>query len=95
MDVEKVRKDADSTKQFSGATWSAKRTADALLRILDAFDVMERERWYIDQFSDEHEGDVCQYWQVVGTDGDIIADGISPLAALLAAAEQTEKRDGD
>lgn len=61
-----------------------------LLRILDAFEAMERERWFIDI------SPTLGTWYAMDGEGSVISEGhASPLAALLAAAEQTkENRDG-
>lgn len=79
MDVEKVRKAANWCRIYGGA--NDKCTANALLRILDAFEVMEQQGWKLAVFDDYS-------WHVVDDCGYSVASGDTPLAALLAAADK-------
>lgn len=80
MDVEQLRKDADLLRGWHGPSYG-ERCATALLRILDAFDAMERERFSI---SVEGRGFTC-----VDRDGHAFTARFeSPLLTLLAAADK-------
>lgn len=61
-----------------------------MLRILDAFDAMEREKWFLDT------SPTMGTWHVLDGEGGVITEGHdSPLAALLAAADTIkEPTDG-
>lgn len=88
MDVEQLRKDCKTAKILHGPISAAGMTADALLRILDAFEVMERERFSV---SVEGRGFTC-------TDRDghaFTARFESPLLTLLAAADKLEGASDD
>ena len=61
-----------------------------VLRILDAFEAMERERWFIDI------SPTLGTWYAMGGEGSVITEGhMSPLAALLAAAEALKQAKGE
>lgn len=85
MDVEQLRKDCKTAKILHGPISAAGMTADALLRILDAFEVMQKRKLFLDY------SEACKHWYVADgtTDGVVFTEGHdSPLAALLAATRK-------
>lgn len=81
MDVERLRKDCKTLRMFYGPLSTLGAVSDALLRILDAFEVMERERFSI---SVEGRGFTC-----VDRDGHAFTARFeSPLLTLLAASDK-------
>ena len=86
MDIDRLRKFATNLRdEFDGHTHSI---GVDVLRILDAFGAMERERWFIDI------SPTMGTWYAMGGEGSVITEGHkTPLASLLAAATVEGKTD--
>jgi hypothetical protein len=88
MDVKKLRNDAELIARNTPNYTVAWRVSTALLRILDAFEAMERD--YVAALYYSQRYDV---WMLSGQKMD--GKAASPLEALLAAAQTLEdKTDG-
>lgn len=89
MDVRQVRHAANQViADIGGTNVRARWACQQLLRILDAFEAMERERWFIDI------SPTMGTWYAMGGEGSVITEGHkTPLAALLAAATVEGKTD--
>jgi hypothetical protein len=107
MDIKQIRIDAKLLVGRMPNDTISWRVANEMLRILDAFDAMERNGWHLNQGRTwRHDEDVYEspgiaYWKVVAYPngaavGQEIVRAATPLAALLAAADKLkqEPRDG-
>lgn len=61
-----------------------------ILRILDAFEAMEREKWYLTRVTHFEASDETQDYWAVKIAATEVARGPSPIEALLAAAQTLE-----
>lgn len=89
MNVKELRDDAERIARYMPKDTVAWRVATGFLRILDAFDAMERERWALSQPA----GDGL--WHVLNEGGESIADDEGPLVAMLKATATLEGKSDE
>jgi hypothetical protein len=99
MNVKQLRLAANHVvADIGGVQVRARWCCEELLRILDAFEAMEREGWQIwNWVTNVEERNDPLSWSIEpeGGDGPCIVEAKSPLEALLAAAQTLEtKTDG-